>query len=698
MSGEPAVIDPKSIVWDASPAGVPDVSTIRWDTPAGPTAHQALLASPPMRVLQGARDPIDAQAQLLVHALPDGVVSAVNAGTRWVNELPLIGPVTKALGMTPASTAEVDRGISQQEAEYEAARHATGQTGTDWWRLAGNVVSPANAEIPIGGIAAARTIPALAAAGAKAGIVGGVMQPVTNPEGQQNFWASKGVQAGTGALTGGIATPIASKILGVVVPRVQQLLKPGGAVDPDQVVRQALSEAGISAEDMTPAQLEALKRQALDAASGRTPLDPAAAMRKQDFEALGMQPTLGQITRDPMQFARERNLRGIEGVGELLQARFTAQNRQLADTLAGYGGRQATDAQSAGDRLADALRNFDKDARSQIGSAYEAARAATGTDLEVPLHGFAQDYAKIVADYGEDTIPSAIRRQAADLGLLSGKQQRTFNLQDAEDFLRVVNKNVNPANRPQTAALGELRDAVKRAIQGADDNGGPFAVPRQMAADRFALEDALPALKRAATGSANPDRFVQQYVVGAPTPQVKMLAELLRKTDPASLEVARNQVGAVLERAAFGENQAGDAVLRHEALARTLRQIGPEKLSAFYSPQEVDQLMRAARVGAYINASPQAATVNASNTAPAWANIVGPASWAAGKIPLIGPIVRNTIEAGAERTARQQAVAAALAAQVPAQAAKASPQADRLVRALLRPAGILGAAQLEQQP
>ena len=91
---------------------------------AAPTAEQRTLASGPMRFLQGARDPVDAGAQLLVHALPDAVVGAVNRGVQSVNDAPVIGPVTKAIGMTPATTQQVDRGIADQEAALEAARRA----------------------------------------------------------------------------------------------------------------------------------------------------------------------------------------------------------------------------------------------------------------------------------------------------------------------------------------------------------------------------------------------------------------------------------------------------------------------------------------------------------------------------------------------------------------------------------------------
>src|SRR5688572_8366082 len=82
------------------------VQSQQQDKPA--TADQKALASTGSRFMQGLRDPLDAGAQMLTRVLPEGVVSGVNKATQYVNELPGIGPVTKALGMTPATSQQID--------------------------------------------------------------------------------------------------------------------------------------------------------------------------------------------------------------------------------------------------------------------------------------------------------------------------------------------------------------------------------------------------------------------------------------------------------------------------------------------------------------------------------------------------------------------------------------------------------------
>jgi hypothetical protein len=98
-----------------------------------------------------------------------------------------------------------------------------------------------------------------------------------------------------------------------------------------QAVADALQSQGMRLEDAPPVILQSVARQAQEALAGGQKLDAAAALRKAQFEAVGMTgeaaPTLGQVTRDPMQYANERNLVGVriktpQGEGNPLSDRF----------------------------------------------------------------------------------------------------------------------------------------------------------------------------------------------------------------------------------------------------------------------------------------------------------------------------------------------------------------------------------------
>lgn len=342
-------------------------------------------------------------------------------------------------------------------------------------------------------------------------------------------------------------------------------------------------------------------------------VDPAAVMRAQDFQTLGMQPTLGQITRDPMQFAQEMNMRGTS-TGAPLANRFNQQNAQLQQALAGLTGTPA-DAYQAGNAIKASLKSIDDQMGQQVSDAYAAARASSGKNLDVPLAGVAQDYAQVLNDFG-DKVPSGVRTNFEQLGLMGGAQRKTFTIENAENLLKVI--NANQSNDPATnAALGQLRSSVKNAILSADDQGGVYAPARALAAQRFALQDQIPALKAAASDNVAADDFVRRFVVGGKTDEVSAMAQLLQQHAPDAFTEMRQQIGAQLAAKGFGANPAGDARFNPSPYMQQMRAFGPTKLAAFYTPDELAQLNAIGRVGAYMNSFPAAAPVNTSNTASA---------------------------------------------------------------------------------
>ncbi|MGX9694409.1 glycoside hydrolase family 73 protein [Achromobacter anxifer] len=207
--------------------------------PVEPTQAQKIQASTFGRMAQGAVvDPLNAGAQLLVNAAPGGVVDAVNSATQYVNDLPVIGPITKFLGMTPATAQDVNQGVQQQEQQYQAARQAVGNDGFDWARLSGNVASTAPlaaAMAPAAGL----SIPASMGAAAGSGAVLGGLQPVT--EGG-DYAENKLRQMAVGGLASGALSGVGNALSRIISPRasvnpnVQTLLDEGVTPTPGQLM------------------------------------------------------------------------------------------------------------------------------------------------------------------------------------------------------------------------------------------------------------------------------------------------------------------------------------------------------------------------------------------------------------------------------------------------------------------------------
>jgi len=152
------------------------------------------------RFAQGAKDPIDAGAQLLTKVLPQGLVDAGNQANNWLADKTGLVPTIPQGG--------VDAMIKADAANYQAP------DGIDWARLGGNVLSPAN-------LAVASKFPQAAsmggriASGMAAGGTLGALSPVQNGDFAKEKLKQVSFGAGLGGvlplLTGGIGRAIKPK-------------------------------------------------------------------------------------------------------------------------------------------------------------------------------------------------------------------------------------------------------------------------------------------------------------------------------------------------------------------------------------------------------------------------------------------------------------------------------------------------------
>lgn len=635
---------------------------IRNTTPA-----QSIAGNPVTRFAIGAADPLIGLWQMQMN----------------------VNPMARYLGIPQAANEH----LASLKGMIDQGRNAQGSEGFDWTRLAGNVLAPASmaAKVPV-----ATGVGGRAGIGAVAGGIGGATNPVEDSgESFTDFALTKAKQIGLGTLAGGALGPVVGFLGDKLAPVLSKMTTDStlsGArrsMEADKIIEKALKDVNReSGAPIDPNVMQGIRGQVMEALKEGKTLDAAALIRKADFDALKIQPTLGQLTRDGSQFARERNLRAVPDVGAPLLTRFQGQNQELSKLVGGYGGDLAGDVTQASNTIAGALKSTDTSLRNKVGALYDAARQSEGRDLEIPLQGLSQSYQTVLKDFGKVNVPQAIRQNLEQFGLTGGKQTRPFTMNDAEQVIQQINGLYDPMKKAEAAALDQLRNAVKGAINEADVAGGPFAAARTAASKRFQLHDAVPALDAAASGRVSPDLFVQRFVIGGTPSEVKNLSDLLQRTSPEAFNEARNQIGAVLQRAAFGENPAGDKLIRPESLAKAIRNIGEDKLRAFYSAEEIAQLHRISRVGAFIN-SPPAASPVLNNPNMFWA---GPMMGMLGKIP--GVPAAASLLGAAQRTISQNSdVSKAMNAAVPVLSENASPETAAILSSIFGPsvmsAGVL---------
>jgi hypothetical protein len=555
--------------------------------------------------------------------------------------------------------------------------------------------------VPVGG--AATGVKALALAGAKGGAAGAAMQPVLNTD---DFWTQKATQAGVGAVTGAIATPLLAKAAEGVAKGANAITRRPQMVDSKQVniaTTNIFGSEGIDPAKVPEVILRSVSRQAEEALKAGQKLDPKAMIRKAQFEAVGLTdeaaPTLGQATRDSMQFANEKNLSGVriktpQGEGNPLADRFAAQNRRLQDVFDQAGASGATDRVTAGQTLISALRRSDVPAKGGVDEAYDAARAMNNGRAAPLERGTFSQNANIALEQGQwgRFLPDNVRGLLNDI--TEGKTP--FDVDAAVQIDSILSAAQRKAGKgsPEASAIGVVRDSLRdtpmQATEFADNGAGQMArdafdQARAAARSRFATIEQTPALK-AALDDAAPDKFVQQFVVGADVRDVQALRKVLENS-PEALGQARAQIADTLKRAAFGGNVSGDAGFAPVRYDNVLKAIGRQKLEVFFSPSEIVRMNLAGKVASDISSIPAGAkyAVNHSGTGAAVMNLLSKLS----EVPMLRQVpgarmVANQIgEIQTERAINQ-----ALRAPLPDQAPKLSPEQVRAIQRLFAPAGV----------
>jgi hypothetical protein len=186
----------------------------------------------------GIKDPITGGAQLLAHLLPDKAVEAGNELNNWLAKYGLTSaiPTTDAKGNPVKGAAAFDTQIKQDEAKVESDKQAAGRQGTDWYRLAGNVISPANLAIASRAPAAA-SLAGRVGTGIAQGVATSALAPVT---GEGDYTKEKAKQIAAGAATGGLLPAVTGAAARVIKPltseAVQTLAKKGVTMTPGQIL------------------------------------------------------------------------------------------------------------------------------------------------------------------------------------------------------------------------------------------------------------------------------------------------------------------------------------------------------------------------------------------------------------------------------------------------------------------------------
>jgi hypothetical protein len=459
------------------------------------------------------------------------------------------------------------------------------------------------------------------------------------------------VEQAIASLLGGVATGVAVPMVAgkaqATVDAMRSRIAPPSPAQVDLQIELALSRQGINYRALADDVRQSLRAEVSDALKTGGDLRPEVLARLADYRTVGATPTRGNITLDPVQITRERNLAktgaNSTDVGmQRLAGVQNANNRTLIDSLNRQGAGTRTDSIGAGEQVIGTLSNRLAAEKAGVDSLYSAARDSQGRSFPLDGAQFTQRAAQALDDrLLGGSLPPAVRDHmnriargevpftvdyAEQLKTAIGNLQRASNdgatrlalgvVRSALDDTPVMGlgqqtgaagaRNVNPGNLP----------AMPNAPQLGEDAVASFNQAR--AANRTMMQriESVPAL-RAVYEGVEPDKFVATYITGQGREATVSGVQALRQAidgDQSAIDAIRGQIAAHLKSKAL--NGAADEVGNFSASGydNALRAIGDRKLALFFQPDEIAQLKAVGRVARYENVQPRGSAVNNSNT------------------------------------------------------------------------------------
>jgi hypothetical protein len=459
------------------------------------------------------------------------------------------------------------------------------------------------------------------------------------------------------AVAAGVAAPMAANKLtqiGVGANKLfQRAIAP--AIPPatqnaqiDITVNNAMQSSGMTMADFPSNIQTGIRNDVRSAMDTGGTLSPDAIRRLADYRLTGATPRAGNLTLDPATLTQEKNLAklGINSkdlAAQQLGQTENANNRLLIGGLNDLGASSTDSAIDGGRKVMNALSARNDRAKVLIDGRYAAARATDGRSAALDPSYFSNS--------ANDALDAALLsgKLPADVRNLLNRAasgQMPLTVDTAEQFKTRIGDLQRSSTEPsERLALGLVRKALDNTPlidgqgQGAID---AFNRARKLNAAYMNIVEKTPALQAVRDG-IEPDKFVQQFIVGnggsANVADITALRQSI-KSSPEAMQSVRSQIASHLKEKAL--NGAADEVgnLSQSALNKAINSIGDEKLSLFFSSDELRQMKAIGRVSSYEQVQPRGTAVNNSNTAgTAIANILD----RVGSSPLLSKIPLGSV-------------------------------------------------------
>lgn len=472
---------------------------------------------------------------------------------------------------------------------------------------------------------AVMTAPLGGTVGASAGLLGrmGVGAAAGGAAGALSF-AEDAEERGTNALSG----IVGGGVFGAVAPALVNLGRKGarGAVRKarklfslmpaqtraavDDLVNQAAESAGVAAGSLNAAARDDIRRLAISAVVDGAEVSPEMLARRIRANAAGFvddtAPTLGQVTRDPVQIGTERNIAKLEG-GDELARRFQNQQAQMQRTLRGLSGGQELDPFTAGTLAQNAVNRVSKRLQDGVKAAYQRARDNYGDGSELSLDAFRTHTGSVLRDF-EDVLPAGVKTRISQIA--NGERQLI------PEELEKLDKLVTDAVGPQaSAAEYTASNLMKRELVRVWGDSG-YAEAKKLASQRFRMIGRRQGINAQLMQSASDEpQHVLRKMMGGSIKDLQSLKRMIGD-EPEWNDLQK----AVLQKiTAKAFTNADDplsvggfkaATFRNEIL----KNIGKRRLNLIFGEEQAAKLQQLAHVSDDLFNLPAGHTANLSNS------------------------------------------------------------------------------------
>lgn len=474
----------------------------------------------------------------------------------------------------------------------------------------------------------------LASAGA-AGAAGGYTRETGGNDGAQ-FAAS---------LAAGVATPFAANKVAGLAKRLNNRIAPADQQQINITINNALQQSGLTLEKLSAQVAQSIRDDVAKAFKTSDQVSPDAVRRLADYRMTGLTPTAAGLTLDPAIVSRQKNLAKLginsrDQVGQQLGQTENLNNRLLTSGLNNLGAATADDAYAGATRIIGALERRDERAKDIIGRLYDRARDSGGRSAALDPHAFTQragnllheanvesfltpDIRNKLNDFADSTIPLTVEI-AEQFKTSIGRLQRSSTDGNVRYALGAVRQALDetPLIGGTPAAVGgnQLTVTSGQPAQGLGQEAiDAFNRARRVNRTWMQIVERTPALQAVRDG-IEPDKFVQQFIVGAgKDSSVTGVAQLKHsiKSNPVAMQAVREQIAAHLKSRALSSAEDEVGRFSQAGYNKALNAIGERKLRLFFSQPEIDKMKALARVASYEQFQPAGSAVNNSNTAGA---------------------------------------------------------------------------------